>query len=584
MLPTYIWFALFISVIPFGTAAAASFDCSKATTDVERTICGNEQLSLQDDLLAKTYEEVLSVSKQVTEQKATQRKWLKSVRNTCADATCLSTAYSERIHELKKLVLPGNDHKACGGEIKKVLDLALAIDSQIPDSARTTVYGQMNDGSLNYGGYWLRTDISLMYTRLRCWQSARDVIGKIGQEHLQESSNASLSIDYAKSGYLGPALDVLDSLKSEEAFSASAYGIAEALVVTGRIEQAKDVIMRVTTRWRHLESPSYWLIESLVKSGRLTEAGNIIEDINHTWNEYLALARAYMNAGKKDLAEIHIQNAMSMAGDDPDATAHVQEWAAQIYIDAEEFDKAYNAASGILRPLGKLQAYLRLAEALHRAKRLSRSDEMYSKAIATISEIEGDDKSSEIGSACSYISKSYGQAGNVKKVQSTVATLCPDKSWKSVALGGAINELAKLGDVNGAQLLQSMLELVWKNDADGPIAVAHAHKREYEQAASMTRGITNESIRSNTVRRMAALTPPPNVITDWLRDTKTFKHDAHRAAAVQVLSAALARSKSSANAMAWLETQPPALEKARGYLGIAQGLLGIIPGTGSPGD
>jgi uncharacterized protein len=582
MRPAFICFALFISAHSFSTAAATSFDCSKATTEVERTICDDEQLSLQDDLLTKTYEQALSVSTNVTEQKAKQRTWLKSIRNTCADATCLSTAYSERIHELKKFALPGNDHKACSGEIKKVLDLALAIDSQLPDSARTRRYGRMNDGSLNYGGYWLRTDISLMYARLRCWQSARDVIGKIGQEELQETSKASLSIDYAKASYFGPALDVLDSLKSEEAFSASAYGIAEALVVAGRTDQAKDVIMQVTTRWRHLESPSYVLIQALVNSGRLIDAEKIMEGIDYTWNEHLLLANAYMKDGKEERAEPHIQEAVSMAGNDPDAAAHVQERAAYIYIDAEEFEKAYTAASGILRPLGKLQAYLHLAEALHRAKRLSKSDEMYSKAIAIISEIEGDDKSSKIGSACSYISKSYGQAGNVKKVQSTVATLCPDKSWKSVALGGAINELAKLGDVNGAQLLQSMLER--KNDAGGPIAVALAHKGEYEQAASMTRGITNEAIRSNAVRRMAALTPPPNVIADWLGDTKTFKHDDQRAAAVQALSAALARSKSSVNAMAWLETQPPALEKARGYFGIAQGLLGIVPGARSPGD
>ena len=528
MRPIFFCFALLISTNPFGTAAAASFNCSKATTEVERTICNDEQLSRQDDLLSKAYEQVLSVSTNVTEQKAKQRAWLKSVRNTCTGATCLSAAYSERIRELKNIALPGNDQTACSGEAKKVLDLALAIDSQIPDNARNTRYGRMNDGSLNYGGYWLRPDIALMYARLRCWQSARDVIGKIQQEDLRESSNASLSIEYAKAGYFGPALDVFDSLKSEEAFSASAYGIAEALVVAGHIEQAKDVIMRVTTRWRHLESPSYWLINSLVKAGRQTDAENIVEGIDHTWNEYLVLANAYMKTGKRNLAESRIQKAINMAGNDPDAVAHVKGWTAYIYVDAEEFEKAHNAASDIPRPLGKLQAYLSIAEALHRAKKISQSDEMYSKAIATVREIGGGDKSSEIGSACSYISKSYGQTGNVMKVQSTVATLCPDKSWKSVALDGAINELAKLGDIDGAQLLQGMLE--WKNDADGPIAAALARKGAYEQAATLTRGISNEFIRSNAVRRIASLTPPPSVMMDWLEDTKTFKHDDQRAA------------------------------------------------------
>lgn len=582
MRPTFIPLVLFIGVGHFDPAMAASFDCSKATTEVEKTICDDEQLSLQDDLLAKAYQEVLALPENVAAQKARQRQWLKAVRNACEDAFCLNAAYAERIRELKEIALPGNDQKACSGDIKKALDLAFAVDSRIPDTARSTRYGRVNDGSLNYGGYWLRTDISLMYARSRCWQSARELIGQIRQDGLQESAKASLSIEYARVGYFGPAIDVLDSLKSEEAFSAATYGIAEALVSAGRVGQAREVIMRVTTRWRHLESPSYWLIGALVRAGRIDDAEKMIEGINHTWNEYLLLADAYMKAGKKQLAESHIRKAISMAGDDPDAASHVEGWATYIYINAKDFEKANSAASAIPQQLGRVQAYLRLAESLHRANRDRNAEEVYSKAVATARSIEGSYRSDQIGSACTYISESYGRTGNVNMVQSTVATLCPSRSWESVALGKAINELAKLGDIKGSLVLQSMLDR--QNDADGPIAAALARKGAYEQAAEKARGISNEFVRSNTMRRMASLTPPPKVVILWLEDTKTFKREENRAASVQVLTAALARSKNSADAIAWLESQPSDLAKARGYLGIAQGMLGIVPGTGSPGD
>jgi tetratricopeptide (TPR) repeat protein len=325
-------------------------------------------------------------------------------------------------------------------------------------------------------------------------------------------------------------------------------------------------------------------MQALINAGRLNDAEKMMEGIDNTWNEHLLLANAYMKGGKKERAESHIQKAISMAGDDPDAAAHIQGWAAHIYIDGQEFEKAYNAASSIPRPLGRLQALLRLAETLHNAGNTRKSDELYAEAIQIMSGGKESDKSSDAGTACSFVAQSYGRSGNVEKVVSTVSTYCPEKVRAAVSYGYAINELAKRGDVDGALRVQSRLDVIWKNDADGPIAAALARKGEYESAATKARGILNEAIRSNAVRRMAALTPPPKTIVSWLQDTKTFKRDDNRAAAVQVLTAALARSSNATEGIRWLESQPPDLVKARGYLGVAQGLLGVVPGTGSPGD
>ena len=79
---------------------AASFDCGKATTLVEKTICADAQLSARDDALMEAYKHALVETKDANLLKAVQRAWLKNVRNKCQDVTCLFSAYDQRIAEL----------------------------------------------------------------------------------------------------------------------------------------------------------------------------------------------------------------------------------------------------------------------------------------------------------------------------------------------------------------------------------------------------------------------------------------------------------------------------------------------------
>ena len=62
-------------------ATAASFDCKKASTWVEKTVCSDEVLSQFDDQLAKAYHDALaSLSPEgQKETKEYQRKWLKDI-------------------------------------------------------------------------------------------------------------------------------------------------------------------------------------------------------------------------------------------------------------------------------------------------------------------------------------------------------------------------------------------------------------------------------------------------------------------------------------------------------------------------
>jgi uncharacterized protein len=87
---------LFLSTI----AQAASFDCTKAATKVEKLICSDTQLSQSDEELMSAYTKALKETPDTESLKKQQREWLKNVRNSCADVDCLRVEYKNRIDQL----------------------------------------------------------------------------------------------------------------------------------------------------------------------------------------------------------------------------------------------------------------------------------------------------------------------------------------------------------------------------------------------------------------------------------------------------------------------------------------------------
>jgi uncharacterized protein len=79
------WRKLFLFILLFGLfsiqANAASFDCNKATTWLEKTVCSNPELSKLDEQMAKAYHDALaSLSPEGQEEtKQNQRQWLKEI-------------------------------------------------------------------------------------------------------------------------------------------------------------------------------------------------------------------------------------------------------------------------------------------------------------------------------------------------------------------------------------------------------------------------------------------------------------------------------------------------------------------------
>jgi len=82
------------------TEVEPSFDCLKASTNIEKLICNNKDLSVLDGLLAHAYKKTQSMEKNSAKKDEVRKRqvdWTKNIRNACKDANCLNTVYSERI-------------------------------------------------------------------------------------------------------------------------------------------------------------------------------------------------------------------------------------------------------------------------------------------------------------------------------------------------------------------------------------------------------------------------------------------------------------------------------------------------------
>lgn len=111
---------------------AASFDCSKASTKTEKTICKDPILSKLDEDMAAAYSKGLKTTNSNALKKG-QRKWLKEILAPCSeDKVCIKKAYEIRLVQLgnvesQKAVIDDKD------EEKADITRALTMTCQYSD-------------------------------------------------------------------------------------------------------------------------------------------------------------------------------------------------------------------------------------------------------------------------------------------------------------------------------------------------------------------------------------------------------------------------------------------------------------------
>lgn len=107
--------SLLLALALTGTSHAASFNCHKASTWVEQTICANATLSKLDEALANNYQmmrdsDIGDGARQYLRE--TQRNWLKE-RNRCTTPYCIKAMYYERVDAVCALPVITGVHPLC---------------------------------------------------------------------------------------------------------------------------------------------------------------------------------------------------------------------------------------------------------------------------------------------------------------------------------------------------------------------------------------------------------------------------------------------------------------------------------------
>lgn len=85
-------------------AFAASFNCAKAKSEIEKMICQDPQSSKLDEKLQHTYKKALDAIDPASKDALIkeQRHWIDYTRNICQNESCLQQAYTARIDLLAK--------------------------------------------------------------------------------------------------------------------------------------------------------------------------------------------------------------------------------------------------------------------------------------------------------------------------------------------------------------------------------------------------------------------------------------------------------------------------------------------------
>jgi uncharacterized protein YecT (DUF1311 family) len=101
---------------------AASFDCEKAHTAIERIVCSDQVLSYYDERLDHEYKRRLGEASDKAPIIAEQKSWLTQVRNGCKEVACIVAAYFHRLEELREGLEGSEEYMTSSAPVAVVCD------------------------------------------------------------------------------------------------------------------------------------------------------------------------------------------------------------------------------------------------------------------------------------------------------------------------------------------------------------------------------------------------------------------------------------------------------------------------------
>lgn len=121
----------FAALTPFTGSYAASFDCDKASTPIEKSICTDDSLSEYDEIMNYAYKQLQMLDKaNKKENKKQQLDWISSRNSKCMDGgvDCLLEVYATRISDLENTVV-GLNSRTAGCDSVYQYQHAVAVDA-----------------------------------------------------------------------------------------------------------------------------------------------------------------------------------------------------------------------------------------------------------------------------------------------------------------------------------------------------------------------------------------------------------------------------------------------------------------------
>lgn len=99
------WVSWLGLALAWDLAPAAGFDCGKAATPIDRTICASPRLDQLDSRMGQAYAQARRACPGPALADA-QRRWLREERNRCVDEACLLATYEARLERLSRAPCP----------------------------------------------------------------------------------------------------------------------------------------------------------------------------------------------------------------------------------------------------------------------------------------------------------------------------------------------------------------------------------------------------------------------------------------------------------------------------------------------
>jgi len=124
-------------LLPLQSTFAASFNCAKAKTWAEKTVCNTKQLSNLDELLDASFKKALASTNAQSALKAAQTDWLVMERDTCEDVDCLKSVYTSRIAVLNEMIADAADPTTTAGAWYKATATPNLVVRSKPDVTGT---------------------------------------------------------------------------------------------------------------------------------------------------------------------------------------------------------------------------------------------------------------------------------------------------------------------------------------------------------------------------------------------------------------------------------------------------------------